>query len=88
MKLQIMAISRQEFRKVQFWVPQLFMLYINDVTDNLHNLARLFADDTSISYSGSNFETMKTDINNDIINLNEWETYGLSIIIQRRPRHW
>ena len=38
-----------------------------------HNLARLFADDTSISYSGSNFETMETDINNDLINLiNEW----------------
>ena len=44
-------------------VPLLFMLYINDITDNLHNLARLFADDTSISYSGSNFETMETDIN-------------------------
>jgi hypothetical protein len=38
----------------------------------MHNLARLFADDTSISYSGSNFETMETDINNDLINVNEW----------------
>ena len=28
--------------------PLLFMLYINDITDNLHNLARLFADETSI----------------------------------------
>jgi hypothetical protein len=52
--------------------PLLFMLYANDITDNLHNLARLFADDTSISYSGSNFETMETDINNDLINVNEW----------------
>ena len=48
------------------------MLYINDITDNLHNLARMFTDDTSISYSGSNFETMETDINNDLISLNEW----------------
>lgn len=28
--------------------PLLFMLYANDITDNLHNLARLFADDTFI----------------------------------------
>ena len=52
--------------------PLLFVLYINDITDNLHNLARMFTDDTSISYSGSNFETMETDINNDLISLNEW----------------
>ena len=71
MKLQIMAISRQVFRRVQFWVIY-YLCYINDITDNLHNLARLFADDTSISYSGSNFETMETDINNDLINVNEW----------------
>jgi hypothetical protein len=49
-----------------------YFCYINDITDNLHNLARLFADDPSISYSGSNFETMETDINNDLINVNEW----------------
>ena len=81
-----MAISMQEFRRVQFW--DCFLLYINDITDNMHNLARLFADDTSISYSCSNFETMETDINNDLISLNEWGKYGLLILIQRRPRHW
>jgi hypothetical protein len=27
--------------------PLSFLLYINDITDNLGNLARLFADDTS-----------------------------------------
>jgi hypothetical protein len=36
--------------------PLLFLLYINDITDNLGNLARLFADDTSLSYSGKNFD--------------------------------
>jgi hypothetical protein len=34
--------------------PLLFLLYINDITDNLGNLARLFADDTSLSFSGQN----------------------------------
>ena len=32
--------------------PLLFLLYINDITDSLGNLTRLFADDTSLSYSG------------------------------------
>jgi hypothetical protein len=41
-KLQTMAISMQEFRRVQFWDCSL--LYINDITDNMHNLARLFAE--------------------------------------------
>ena len=30
--------------------PLLFLLYINDITDNMDNLARLFADDTSLSH--------------------------------------
>ena len=38
--------------------PLLYLLYINDITDNLGNLARLFADDTSLSYSGKNFYLM------------------------------
>jgi hypothetical protein len=39
--------------------PLLFLLYINDIRDNLGNLARLFADDTSLAYSGKNFDLMK-----------------------------
>jgi hypothetical protein len=51
--------------------PLLFLLYINDITDNLGNLARLFADDTSLSYSGRNYDIMKSDINNDLSILNK-----------------
>jgi hypothetical protein len=36
----------------------LFLLYINDITDNLGNLARLFADNISLSYPGKNFDFM------------------------------
>jgi hypothetical protein len=46
--------------------PLLFLLYINDITDNLGNLARLFADDTSLSYSGKHFDLMQIEINNDL----------------------
>jgi hypothetical protein len=31
--------------------PLLFVLHVNDIADNLLNLTRLFADDTSLSYS-------------------------------------
>jgi hypothetical protein len=36
---------------------------------NLGNLARLFADDTSLSYFGRNYDIMKSDINNDLSKL-------------------
>jgi hypothetical protein len=49
--------------------PLHFLLYINDITDNLGNLARLFADDTSLSYFGRNYDIMKSDINNDFIKI-------------------
>jgi hypothetical protein len=52
--------------------PLLFLLYINDITDNLGNLARLLADDTSLSYSGKNFDLMQIEINNDLQILDQW----------------
>ena len=38
----------------------------------LAGLARLFADDTSLSYFGRNYDIMKSDINNGLSKLNEW----------------
>jgi hypothetical protein len=52
--------------------PLLFLLYINDITDNLGNLARLFADDTSLLYSGKIFDLMQIEINNDLQILDQW----------------
>ena len=52
--------------------PLFFLLYINDNTDNLDNLARLFADDTSLSYSGQHFYLMQIEINNDLEILDQW----------------
>ena len=53
----------------------LFLLYINDITDNLGNLARLFADDTSLSYFGKHFDLMQIEINNDLQILDQWAKY-------------
>ena len=52
--------------------PLLFLLYINDISDNLGNLARLLADDISLSYSGKNFDLMQIEINNDLQILDQW----------------
>lgn len=52
--------------------PLLFLLYINDIADSLNNLARLFADDTSLSYSGKNSDILERQINADLSKLNDW----------------
>ncbi len=52
--------------------PLLFLLFINDITDSLGNLARLFADDTSLAYCSNNISTLETRINNDLQIINVW----------------
>jgi hypothetical protein len=39
--------------------PLLFILYINDITEDIQSLSRLFADDTSLSYSSSNINEIE-----------------------------
>jgi hypothetical protein len=46
--------------------PLLFLLYVNDIADNLLSLTRLFADDTSLSYSSQSPYTIEDVINSDL----------------------
>ena len=50
----------------------LFILYINDIAENLISLSRLFADDTSFSYSSRDELQIKTVIDHDLKELDEW----------------
>ena len=52
--------------------PLLFILYINDIAENLISLSRLFADDTSFSYSSGDELQIKTVIGHDLKELDEW----------------
>jgi hypothetical protein len=47
--------------------PLLFLLYVNDIADNLLSLTRLFADDTSLSYSSQSPYTIDDVINSDLV---------------------
>lgn len=52
--------------------PLLFLLYINDITDNLTSMARLFADDTSLSFSSADVAEIEQVMNADLRVLNDW----------------
>ena len=52
--------------------PLLFLIYINDIADNLTGKARLFADDTSLSYSLSDLAEIEIVLNDDLEKLKVW----------------
>ena len=52
--------------------PMLFLIYINDISEDLTGMTRLFADDTSLSFSSVNlFETERV-LNEDLSKLSAW----------------
>ena len=53
--------------------PLLFLLYINDMTDCLEKTTPyLYADDTEISSSSDNFDTLIENLNYDLNNIRKW----------------
>ena len=51
--------------------PLLFLMYINDLADNLSN-AKLLADDISLLSVVCNLNTSEDEVNNDVVKINEW----------------
>ncbi len=52
--------------------PLLFLIFINDVADNMTGFGRLFADDTCIGHTAQNEENLHTLISTDLEYLNAW----------------
>ena len=52
--------------------PLLFLIFINDVADNMTGFGRLFADDTCIGHMAHNEENLHTLISTDLEYLNAW----------------
>ena len=52
--------------------PLLFLIYINDLSDNLASNPKLFADDTSLFSVVKNVDASNIDLNNDFKKIGEW----------------
>ena len=45
--------------------PLFFLIYINDIADNLLSITRIFADDTSLAFTASNISDIEGILNHD-----------------------
>ena len=52
--------------------PLLFLVYINDLADDLLSNAKLFADDKYLSSVIHNVDTSANELNNDLYQINKW----------------
>lgn len=61
--------------------PLLFLIYINDLADELQSTTRLFADDTTLIKSSSSCRELETDLHRDLDKSNRWAKRGLFLLI-------
>ena len=52
--------------------PLLFLVYVNDISENLLSLTRLFADDSSLFFSATSLEDIQGIINHDLTVILSW----------------
>ena len=52
--------------------PLLFLIYVNDIVEHLVSISRLFADDTSLSFTSSNINDIEGILNHDLRIITAW----------------
>lgn len=52
--------------------PLLFLIYVNDISEQLLSLIRLFADDSSLFVSASNIQDIEGILNHDLLIITAW----------------
>ena len=52
--------------------PLFFLVYINDIVDQLLSVCRIFADDTSLSCTSSDITHIESILNHDLEFVNKW----------------
>ena len=50
----------------------LFLIYINDISEDLTGMTRLFADDTALIFSAVNIFEIEKVLNEDLSKLSAW----------------
>ena len=66
--------------------PLLFLIYINDITENLESYSLLYADDTSLYDIVDNPDTSSTKLNNDLIEIEKWAKRWLATINTKKTK--
>ena len=77
-------ILKLEFLKVQYWDHYFFLIYSNDLSDNLTTNPKLFADDTSLFAIVHDPNATANDLNNDLTKINDW-AYQWKINFNHEP---
>ncbi len=52
--------------------PLLFLIFINDIADDMLGLCRLFADDTSVGERSYELNSLRDMVNIDLVNISKW----------------
>ena len=75
----VLQSATSSFKQVTAGVPQgsvlgllLFLVYVNDISDSLLSLTRLFADDISFYYPASSISDIEGIINHDLNLISSW----------------
>ena len=76
--------SRSRINLINAGVPQgsvlgplLFLIYVNDITENLVSMPRLFADDTSLACTTANISDLEGILNHDLNVIANWSKQWL-----------
>ena len=83
-----LSLRKQRFvlnRKYSIWVnieagvpqgsilgPLFFLIYINDISDDLTSNQKLFPDDTSLFSVVQNINSIRTNLNSDLGKISDW----------------
>ena len=69
--------------------PLMFLMYVNDIADNILNISRLFADDTSVSSSSNDTQEIKLTLERDIAEILDWSIkWKVSFNPSKTELHW
>ena len=78
MQAAVIKGEKSDFKSISAGVPQdsvlrplLFLIYINDIVNNIESVIKLFADDTSLSLALNNLDSRAELLNHDLEQINE-----------------